>query len=382
MKKKVVYSVAGEGFGHAVKALAVKELLKDEIDFTFLGGDKAYEFLSDAGEKVIRIPCLRLIYTNDAVDMVKTTAHSLKMIFRRNKILKEITSHLTAIEPDYVMSDFEYFVPRVARRLNIPTIQLSHQMLLLAGKYRLPLSALMNYISTYCATRLIIPRSTYHVGVSFFHPPVWKKYQTPNFRLSAPLLRKEILDADCKPGQKIVVYSSCATFAWILDVLARFTDESFIVYGLSLRDKTVDYPNIEVKKISPTTFIEDLAHAKAVISNGGHTLITEALYLKKPVFSFYVNKQFEQFLNAWHIEKLGYGRRRHPSRDLHDELTEFIKEIPIYTQNLTKQTFCGNAGLRAFLREKINPVNAQTSEDVFLSSLNMCSIVTDENLVL
>ena len=50
-----------------------------------------------------------------------------------------------------------------------------------------------------------------------------------------------------------------------------------------------------------------LKQTKAIITNGGFTVISEALYLKKPIFSIPIKNQFEQALNAKFVEKLGAG---------------------------------------------------------------------------
>ena len=41
--------------------------------------------------------------------------------------------------------------------------------------------------------------------------------------------------------------------------------------------------------------------------NGGHNLLSEALYYGKPVLCFPVRTLFEQFINAFHVRSLGYG---------------------------------------------------------------------------
>ncbi|MCB1195015.1 hypothetical protein KDK77_02420 [bacterium] len=360
MKQKIMYSVAGEGFGHAAKALAVKELLKDEFDIIFLGGGKAFEFLTQAGEDVIEIPSLRLMYKNDAVSILKTTLYNLPLAVRRSKILDDVSRHIVRIDPACVISDFEYFVPRAAARHYIPTVQLSHQMILLAGKFELPARVWANYLNTRLISRLIIPRSTYSMAISFFRPPIRRAYRTSRFNVCLPVLRKEILNARPSAGDSILVYSSCETYKWILDVLVQFTHQHFIVYGIEPQEGR-RYENIIFKKICPAEFVHDLAAVKAVISNGGHTLISEALYLKKPVFSMYVKKQFEQLLNALHIESLGYGARLYDESNLYNELYAFFQNIPAYADTLNAISLCGNHEIKTLLHDIVYHAVSQSS---------------------
>jgi uncharacterized protein (TIGR00661 family) len=44
-----------------------------------------------------------------------------------------------------------------------------------------------------------------------------------------------------------------------------------------------------------------------VIANSGFSLICEALYLGKPYLAIPVRHQFEQVLNAYYVDKMGYG---------------------------------------------------------------------------
>ena len=50
------------------------------------------------------------------------------------------------------------------------------------------------------------------------------------------------------------------------------------------------------------------ASKKAVIATAGFTLISEALYLHKPYLALPMQGQFEQELNAFQLESLGYGK--------------------------------------------------------------------------
>lgn len=54
--------------------------------------------------------------------------------------------------------------------------------------------------------------------------------------------------------------------------------------------------------------IADLASCRAVVINGGFSLIPEAVFLHKPECTIPISAQFEQWLNAAEVEKMGYGR--------------------------------------------------------------------------
>ena len=96
-------------------------------------------------------------------------------------------------------------------------------------------------------------------------------------------------------------------------------------------------PNVIAREFSPTQVVEDLLAAKGVIANGGFTLLSESIYLGKPVLSLPIAWQYEQRLNARQIEKLGYGL-------CGDHLTPelfhtWLEHLPQYRQSLKDAKF-------------------------------------------
>src|SRR5205823_6311790 len=65
--------------------------------------------------------------------------------------------------------------------------------------------------------------------------------------------------------------------------------------------------NCTLRNFSEDGFVRDLATARAVVTNGGLSLIHEAIYLKKPILSVPVRHQFEQEMNARYLEQYEYG---------------------------------------------------------------------------
>ncbi len=129
------------------------------------------------------------------------------------------------------------------------------------------------------------------------------KITNPKTFLFPPILRKEVLEIKPQSRDYILVYLSFQ-YENIIDLLKNI-DGKFVVYGMD-RDDTDG--NIVFKKSSQEKFLKDLADCKAVIATAGFTLITEALYLGKPYLAIPVKKQFEQILNAYYLDKLGYGK--------------------------------------------------------------------------
>jgi UDP:flavonoid glycosyltransferase YjiC (YdhE family) len=65
--------------------------------------------------------------------------------------------------------------------------------------------------------------------------------------------------------------------------------------------------NIDYRPRSNEGFVEDLRTARGVVAGGGFSLLSEAVYLGKPVLAMPLHGQFEQLLNGRYLEREGYG---------------------------------------------------------------------------
>jgi len=73
-------------------------------------------------------------------------------------------------------------------------------------------------------------------------------------------------------------------------------------------------------------FADALSRCKGVIAPAGHQLLSEALYLGKPVLAFPQKGQYEQKVNARMLEKSGYGIHGRFYR-MKKDLSRFLKRI-------------------------------------------------------
>jgi uncharacterized protein (TIGR00661 family) len=117
------------------------------------------------------------------------------------------------------------------------------------------------------------------------------------------------------------------------------------------RDITADLVdgNLTFRPFSEKGFIDDLRTARAVVAGGGYTLMSEAVYLHKPMLSLPVQGQFEQVLNALYLEQLGYGMY---AKALDGPvLSEFLARVPRCQEALKAYSQDGNKKLLAALDE-------------------------------
>jgi uncharacterized protein (TIGR00661 family) len=189
--------------------------------------------------------------------------------------------------------------------------------------------------------RAKLPACNHYVITTFFYPPVRGKYEKDT-TLIPPILRRAILDARARarPGDHVLVYQTSTSDTRLLDELQSIQGAKFVVYGLR---KNARYGNCTLKEFNEDGFVDDLASARAVVSNGGLSLIGEAVYLGKPVFSVPVRNQYEQILNARYLEELGYGLAA--DRIEADVLRLFLKETPKYAARVSRHKQDGNREL-------------------------------------
>ncbi len=152
-----------------------------------------------------------------------------------------------------------------------------------------------------------------------------------------PIIRDEIIKAEVSTGDHILVYQTTQTNQNLIPALHGCPDQTFIFYGC---DREKQDKNIFYKKFCTETFITDFASAKAVITNGGFTLISEAIYLHKPILCNPIEKHYEQFLNSEMVTKLGYGTT---TSDISSQtIDDFLGQISSYQTNLNTYQQGGN----------------------------------------
>ncbi len=155
-----------------------------------------------------------------------------------------------------------------------------------------------------------------------------EQIDNPDVLFIKPLIQKEVLEQNSKYDEYIFVYQSLTDNDFVCNTLKKL-DEKFIVYGFN--KSNVD-KNLTFKQFNQDEIFKDLSDAKAVITNGGFNLISEALYLKKPIYSLPIKYQFEQVLNGKFVEKLGAGVCQ---TNLDEKnLKKFLNNLDYYRENL------------------------------------------------
>ncbi|MFC6998952.1 MJ1255/VC2487 family glycosyltransferase [Rufibacter roseus] len=335
---KILYGVPGEGMGHATRSKVIlTHLLAQGHDVQVVSSARAYQFLSKAFPgRVHEIKGFHIAYRNAAVSTVntalltlKTAPANLKMNFNRYRELIE------RFMPEVVISDFESFSFLFAKHHRLPVISIDNMQVI--NRCKLDIPALPEWKSSFQVAKNVVkakvPGAAHYLVASFFQAEVCKD----NTTLVPPIIREEILKAKSIQGEHILVYQSSANQKNLLETLQQLPQETFYVYGFN---KEEQHGNVQLKAFSEDGFIQDLASAKAVVANGGFSLLSEAVYLHKPICSVPIPKQFEQYLNAAYVDKLGYGR--YFPAFTPNGLKAFLYDVPQFQQNLAGYSQNGN----------------------------------------
>lgn len=318
---KIVYGVCSEGMGHALRAKAVLECLRGD-DIIVCAHGRVREFLSERA-KTRWVGGLHIVYRNNQVSWWTVPLTALLLPGIIVSIVKEFLFMLRW-KPDVVVSDLEACTSYAAKLCGIRVVSISnvHQNAVTDRKGPLLLRLV---------DRVENPWPDIFVITSF-----WKQKSEDKVIFVPPIMRKSVLTARPTSGKHLLVYQTSDSNNRLVDVLQQ-TGMPCIVYGMGAKPSQ---KNVVFRPFSEKTFVADLISCKAVISNGGFGLMSEALFLGKPVLSEPVRKQYEQIMNADLLEKKGFGK--YAEVITVSVVKQFLNDLPQYKKNM-KNVFRGDA---------------------------------------
>ncbi len=348
---RILYGVVGEGMGHATRSRVILEELVRDHEVHIVVSGRAREYLARHFANVHGIWGLTINYGGNRVRNLRTVLQNLTgAISGWPANVRAYFDVLSEFRPEVVISDFESFSYLVGKALRIPVVSLDniqvinrcgHDPQLLTGQER-----------AFRLTRSIVeaklPRCFRYLITTFFFPPVRRARTT----LIPPVLRPEIIAARSEVGEHLLVYQTATTNRALPEVLKRLGLPTRI-YGLK-RDLTTDLvdENLRHRPFSEARFIDDLRTARAVVAGGGFTLMSEAVYLHKPLLAVPVQGQFEQVLNALYLQKLGYGKYTPTLTER--ALTGFLARLGECEEALSSYAQDGNSTTMRAVRDQLS----------------------------
>ncbi|WP_210519822.1 glycosyltransferase family protein [Hymenobacter terricola] len=351
----ILYGVPGEGLGHATRSkVVIGHLLAQGHQVCVVSSSRAYKMLAAAFPgRVHEIRGFHLAYKGLAVSRMRTAVLTLRTAPEDLRInFGRYRELLGGFEPEIVISDFESFSYLFAKMHRLPIVSIDNMQIISRAKLNVavPKSERGNYNLAKSIVRAKLPRSRHYFVTTFFDLPLAKDDTT----LVPPIIRPEILAATPTNGGHVLVYQSATTQQNLVPLLQQLPGQQFRVYGFN---KEENHANVQLCSFSEAGFIADLASCRAVVTNGGFSLISEAVFLHKPICAIPIPAQFEQWLNAAEVQKMGYGR--HFEAITADNLRAFIYGLATFETALAGYRQQGNEVLFAQLDATLREIGTQ-----------------------
>jgi uncharacterized protein (TIGR00661 family) len=342
---RILFGVMGDARGHVNRALTLaKEMPQHE--FLFVGGGRTLDLKSE-GYAVENIPVMGTMYRNNSVDVPRTVANAVQSLLGRGRVVRRVESIVRSFDPDIILSDYEYFSPLAARKMGRDCISIDHQHVLTHCRYEPPRQQRLSRLMTTQSVARLFSNTSRFVIISFFHLPP----RNPQIAsVLPPLIRRSVTAHEARPGEHVLVYQTSPTFHRLFPVLEQVKAQ-FVIYGFGERPAR---KNLVFKAPSDHGFLEDLATCRYAIVNGGHNVISEALYLGKPVLAFPIANAYEQFFNCHFLAQLSYGSYSLASDPSPRLLEEFASNVDTYEKAIGNGNFFGNAEVAAYVEELIS----------------------------
>ncbi len=234
--------------------------------------------------------------------------------------------------PDLFVSDYEPVSARFAYLRNKPLILFNQH-----GKFRhWPFAPIDSFNAEGEKNRLelFFPKFTKSFVVSLFPLP---KHTDERIDVVPPPIPSELRSGETTTTNNIVVYFSQHpdrnTAQSLEEMCGIFSSEpkyNFIVYTKqNIDDKR--YGNVRFKKPSRTEFIQDLKSCGGAISTAGFTLISEILFLGKPIFCIPL-PNFDQVYCSKYIAEQGFGSTDRMLTE--NNLRMFLENLGSYRNNM------------------------------------------------
>ncbi len=316
---KIIISVCGVGLGHAARESAlIKELKKNnEVIVTTYGN--AFNYLKEFNP--IKINGFKIIYLNGKynellsilINIPVLPIIAIKNFLTFKKLVKEF-------KPDLIISDYDVFSLYTAKLFNIPSILISN----------------MHAINYFKIKKTNTPLITKILGLktlNFFNHLIvlsLKKHENKkNISFYTMIIKPELLKT--KPIEKnyYLVYSNKEQLKQLIPLLKKI-NQKFVVFGSKGKAKNIKF----YEKYSIKTFTKKLIECKGIMSHGGYSLISEAIHLKKPIYTFTTKEFYERYFNGTIIQELGFGVIE--EKPTLKGLTTFMNNTKKYKQNIKK----------------------------------------------
>jgi uncharacterized protein (TIGR00661 family) len=325
---KILYGVCGEGLGHASRSrILIRFLQSHGCEVRIIAGGKAYTILSKEFKDVLKVESPQAFYEGNQVRILYTILHTLYQTICRTPVsFRNVRKLIKKFQPDILITDAEPISHLAARLSNIKRVSIDNPCALIYRKCPKKIQEIPAWAFLFFSLKFSLFGTDKYIIYDFFDEQI----NNPRVLFLKPLIQPGIRRQTSTTADHVFVYQTSLSFASLFSSLKDFK-ETFTIYGFN--KETTD-GNLIFKRFNEDVFYQDIASAKAVIVNGGFTAISEALFLKKPIFSLPIHHQFEQLFNAKCIERMGVGVFHKTFNE--EDFRQFLLNLAFYRKNLER----------------------------------------------
>ena len=313
---KVLFVIQGEGRGHLTQAITLESILRrngyDVVEV--LVGQSSSRRLPGFFNCQIKAPIKRFFSpnflptpANRRVSMLRSVGYNLLHTPAYIRSMRFISRRIRETQADLVINFYELLtgLTYLVFRSHVPQVCVGHQYLFLHPDFHFPNKNGMSIFLLRMFTRLTCIGASERLALSF--RPM-DDCPALRIRVVPPLLRREVLASESKPGDYLHGYLLNAGFG--IDVrkwheshpqtsLHFFWDKPDENDELCL-DKTLTF-----HRINDVKFLRYMSGCKAYATTAGFESVCEAMYLGKPMLM--VPAHIEQDCNAYDAAQSGAG---------------------------------------------------------------------------
>ena len=326
---RIAYTVMGYGRGHAMRTAAVLPGLERDHEVRVFAGRDAHDMLARDHDSV-EIPVIGYQYgSHGRISSRRTLVRNAPLVadlMAAGPRTRAVWQQMADFAPDIVISDSETYGHRFARHHAIPRIGFDHVGIMAYCHCDFAPGDALAGIRDGLGYRAFMGDPD-RVIVSSFYPA---RPRRDTVQLVGPILREPVRNATPYRGNRVLVYLNKGAHQYTpaVDTALRACGENVIIYGTTHRGTSA---NLEFKAPSQQGFIDDLAAAKAVVSTAGNQLLSEAIYLGKPVLAL-PEDAVEQRLNAEAVRRMGVGTNASLHQLTPGVLRTFLERADDYAQ--------------------------------------------------
>jgi len=335
---RIAWGIMGDARGHLTRALVMAEALRGH-ELLFVGGGCVDE-LAALGHRVLKVPMLGTSLSDGRVRLAATTAHCVGGILGERAVRGRIIRELEAFGADCAVSDYEYFLPRAARAMGLPSLSFDHQHIVTKCRLNSPPGLFFPATTFRVIVRHLFSVPERYFVLSFFPADPL----SPDTRLLPPVLRPDVIPLTPHAGGHILAYFRAGMPKGLWEALAA-TGREVRLYGQGERPAA---GAVRYCAAGRRAFLDDLAGCAYVAATGGHNLICEALHLGKPVLAA-APMFYEQEVNAWNLRRLGLGESSHAGLPAEKLVRSFEARREEYAAAAARCPVNGNAEVLAAL---------------------------------